>query len=97
MVLPADETNGLEFDSVIVVEPSLIAAGGDDVAGEGPPVATTRGLRTLYVAMTRPTRRLTLLHAEPLPVRTALTWAFGPHRGAGAATTPSWRVRCRVD
>ena len=68
VVLPADETNGLEFDSVIVVEPSLIAAVGDDVAGEGPPVPTTRGLRTLYVAMTRPTRRLTLLHAEPLPV-----------------------------
>ena len=68
VVLPADETNGLEFDSVIVVEPSLIAAVGDDLAGEGPPVATTRGLRTLYVALTRPTRRLTVLHAEPLPV-----------------------------
>ena len=68
VVLPADETNGLEFDSVIVVEPSLIAAVGDDVAGEGPPVPTTRGLRTLYVAFTRPTRRLTVLHAEPLPV-----------------------------
>jgi DNA helicase IV len=68
VVLPADETNGLEFDSVIVVEPSLIASVGDEVAGEGPPVATTRGLRTLYVALTRPTRRLTVLHAEPLPV-----------------------------
>jgi DNA helicase IV len=68
VVLPADETNGLEFDSVIVVEPSLIAAVGDEVAGEGPPVPTTRGLRTLYVAFTRPTRRLTVLHAEPLPV-----------------------------
>ena len=68
VVLPADETNGLEFDSVIVVEPSLIAAVGDELAGEGPPVATTRGLRTLYVAFTRPTRRLTVLHAEPLPV-----------------------------
>ncbi|MFZ0249775.1 MAG: AAA family ATPase [Acidimicrobiales bacterium] len=68
VVLPADETNGLEFDSVIVVEPSLIAAVGEDLAGEGPPVATTRGLRTLYVAFTRPTRRLTVLHAEPLPV-----------------------------
>ncbi len=67
VVLPADETNGLEFDSVIVVEPSLIAAVGDEVAGEGPPVATTRGLRTLYVAFTRPTRRLTVLHADPLP------------------------------
>jgi hypothetical protein len=68
VVLPADETNGLEFDSVIVVEPSLIASVGDEVSGEGPPVATTRGLRTLYVALTRPTRRLTVLHAEPLPV-----------------------------
>ena len=78
MVLPADETNGLEFDSVIVVEPSLIAAVGDEVAGEGPPVATTRGLRTLYVALTRPTRRLTVLHAGAAAGRTALTWVFGP-------------------
>ncbi len=68
VVLPADETNGLEFDSVIVVEPSLVAAAGDESGGEGPPVATTRGLRTLYVAFTRPTRRLTVLHAEPLPI-----------------------------
>jgi DNA helicase IV len=68
VVLPADETNGLEFDSVIVVEPSLVAAVGDEPAGEGPPVATTRGLRTLYVAFTRPTKRLTVLHAEPLPI-----------------------------
>ncbi len=68
VVLPADETNGLEFDSVIVVEPLRIAAVGDEPADEGPPVATTRGLRTLYVACTRPTRRLTVLHADPLPV-----------------------------
>ncbi len=68
VVLPADETNGLEFDSVIVVEPSLVAAVSDEPAGEGPPVATTRGLRTLYVAFTRPTKRLTVVHAEPLPV-----------------------------
>jgi DNA helicase IV len=68
VVLPADETNGLEFDSVIVVEPALIAAVGDDGAGEGPPVPTTRGLRTVYVAMTRPTRRLSILYADPLPV-----------------------------
>ena len=68
VVLPADETNGLEFDSVVVVEPSLVAAVGDDAAGEGPPVATTRGLRTLYVAFTRPTKRLTIVHTEPLPV-----------------------------
>ncbi len=68
VVLPADETNGLEFDSVVVVEPSLVASVRDDAAGEGPPVATTRGLRTLYVAFTRPTKRLTVVHTEPLPV-----------------------------
>ncbi len=68
VLLPADETNGLEFDAVVVVEPALVAAVGEEVAGEGPPVATTRGLRTLYVALTRPTRRLAVVHAEPLPV-----------------------------
>jgi DNA helicase IV len=68
VLLPADETNGLEFDAVVVVEPALVAAVGDEVAGERPPVATTRGLRTLYVALTRPTRRLAIVHAEALPV-----------------------------
>jgi DNA helicase IV len=68
VLLPADETNGLEFDSVIVVEPALVAAAGTEPVGERPPVATTRGLRTLYVALTRPTRRLAVIHAEPLPV-----------------------------
>jgi DNA helicase IV len=68
VVLPADETNGLEFDAVVVVEPALIAAVGEKAVTDGPPVATTRGLRTLYVALTRPTRRLAIVHAEPLPV-----------------------------
>jgi hypothetical protein len=68
VVLPADEANGLEFDAVVVVEPSLVASVTDEPSGEGPPVATTRGLRTLYVALTRPTRRLAVVHAEPLPV-----------------------------
>jgi superfamily I DNA/RNA helicase len=67
-VLAAEGAKGLEFDAVVVVEPALIAAVGQDSADEGPPVATTRGLRTLYVAMTRPTRRLALVYAEPLPV-----------------------------
>ncbi len=67
VVLPADETNGLEFDAAIVVEPALIAAVSDEPGSEGPPVTTKRGLRTLYVACTRPTQRLTVVHAEPLP------------------------------
>ncbi len=50
VVLPADEANGLEFDSVVIVEPALVAAG--EAAGqEGPPAPTTRGLRALYVAL----------------------------------------------
>ncbi len=62
VVLGAEAANGLEFDAVVVVEPSRIAARGADDGR-----ATNRGLRTLYVAMTRPTRRLAILATEPLP------------------------------
>ena len=55
VLLAADAANGLEFDSVVVVEPAVIA-------GE-----TARGLRTLYVALTRPTQRLTVVHLAPVP------------------------------
>jgi DNA helicase IV len=54
-LLPVEAAKGLEFDSVIVVEPARIA--GDSV----------RGLRALYVALTRATRRLAIVHALPLP------------------------------
>jgi len=66
VVLPADDANGLEFDSVVVVEPQRIAQRG----GEGR-ATTRRGLRSLYVAMTRPTRRLTVLGTSPLPTSDA--------------------------
>ncbi|MDP9073749.1 MAG: ATP-binding domain-containing protein, partial [Actinomycetota bacterium] len=55
-LVPVQAVKGLEFDSVLVVEPARIVA-------ESP-----QGLRALYVAMTRATRRLSILHAEPLPV-----------------------------
>ncbi len=55
VLLAADAANGLEFDSVVVVEPAVIA-------GE-----TARGLRTLYVALTRPTQRLAVVHLAPVP------------------------------
>jgi DNA helicase IV len=55
VLLAADAVNGLEFDSVVVVEPGIIA-------GE-----TARGLRTLYVALTRPTQKLMVIHRTPLP------------------------------
>ena len=54
-VVPVRLVKGLELDSVIVVEPARIVA-------EEP-----QGLRSLYVALTRSTSRLTLVHAEPLP------------------------------
>ncbi|HEY1734222.1 MAG TPA: hypothetical protein VGG23_07235 [Acidimicrobiales bacterium] len=71
VVLPADEANGLEFDSVVVVEPALVAA-GDGAGREGPPSPTTRGLRALYVALTRPTQRMAVVHSLPLPTGLAL-------------------------
>ena len=62
VLLPADDANGLEFDAVIVVEPSAVASRGSADASPTP-----RGLRTLYVAMTRPTRRLTVLGTTAVP------------------------------
>jgi DNA helicase IV len=54
-VVAATAVKGLEFDAVVVVEPAAIA--GDD----------DRGLRLLYVAMTRPIQHLSIVHADPLP------------------------------
>ncbi|WP_174553569.1 RNA polymerase recycling motor ATPase HelR [Nocardia arizonensis] len=51
----ASETKGLEYDAVLVVEPERILA-------DGP-----RGAAQLYVALTRATQRLGVLHREPLP------------------------------
>ncbi|MEX2660225.1 MAG: ATP-binding domain-containing protein [Acidimicrobiales bacterium] len=66
-VVPVRLVKGLELDSVIVVEPARIVS-------EEP-----QGLRSLYVALTRSTRRLTLVHAESLPE------ALGEVHGAGCA------------
>ncbi|WP_433365230.1 HelD family protein [Streptosporangium sp. CA-115845] len=54
-VLPATMARGLEFDHVVVVEPAAIA-------DQGP-----AGPRRLYVAITRCTQSLTVVHAAPLP------------------------------
>jgi DNA helicase IV len=67
VLLPAGEAHGLEFDAVVVVEPAGLGDGADS-GGERPPSVDHRGLRTLYVALTRPTQRLAVLHALPLPV-----------------------------
>jgi DNA helicase IV len=57
-VVPASQAKGLEFDSVVLLEPH------DIVAAE-----TTRidGLRRLYVVLTRAVSRLRIVHAQPLP------------------------------
>ncbi|WP_174575733.1 RNA polymerase recycling motor ATPase HelR [Nocardia miyunensis] len=54
-VVAASETKGLEFDAVLVVEPARILA-------DGP-----RGAAELYVALTRATQRLGVLHRGALP------------------------------
>lgn len=51
-LLTPRESKGLEFDVVVLVEPDAVLRGG---AGD------------LYVAMTRPTRQLRVLHGAPLP------------------------------
>ena len=58
-LLTPREAKGLEFDHVIVVEPALVAA-------------HDRGLRELYVALTRPTTTLVVIHSRPLPAELGL-------------------------
>ncbi len=67
VLLSANQAHGLEFDAVVVVEPAGMAEDAGS-GGERPPSVDSRGLRTLYVALTRPTQRLAVLHALPLPV-----------------------------
>ncbi|ONM46909.1 helicase [Nocardia donostiensis] len=54
-VLTVAEVKGLEFDAVYLVEPQHIL-------NESP-----RGLNDLYVALTRATQRLTVVHSDELP------------------------------
>ncbi|MEU6561774.1 RNA polymerase recycling motor ATPase HelR [Nocardia nova] len=53
--VPASATKGLEFDAVLVVDPERILDSGP------------RGAAELYVALTRATQRLGVLHEGPLP------------------------------
>jgi DNA helicase IV len=61
-VLTPREAKGMEFDHVIVVEPDRIVR--EAVEGQG--------LRELYVALTRPTTTLVLVHSRPLPAELGL-------------------------
>ncbi|MFE3543268.1 RNA polymerase recycling motor ATPase HelR [Nocardia sp. NPDC059177] len=53
--IPASATKGLEYDAVLLVDPERIIT-------DGP-----RGAAELYVALTRATQRLGVLHEGPLP------------------------------
>jgi DNA helicase IV len=55
VVSTVGEAKGLEFDAVVLVDPS-------GIVGESP-----RGLNDLYVALTRATRSLDVVHTGPLP------------------------------
>ena len=54
-LVPVRLVKGLEVDAAVVVEPARIVA------------EECQGIRSLYVALTRATRRVTVVHAEPLP------------------------------
>ena len=54
-VVPVSVVKGLELDGVVVVEPADIVESSD------------RGLRSLFVALTRSTKRLSVVHSRPLP------------------------------
>ena len=60
-VVPVSVVKGLELDGVVVVEPARIVA------------EEQQGLRALYVALTRSTRRLTIVHATALPAAMQLS------------------------
>lgn len=64
-VLTAQTVKGLEFDTVVVIEPSRILTQPD------------HGLEDLYVTLTRATQRLVVLHALALPAELAVPGADG--------------------
>jgi ATP-dependent exoDNAse (exonuclease V) beta subunit len=79
VVVTALQAKGLEYDGVLVVAP-------DDIVAESP-----GGLRTLYVALTRPTQRLiTIDEVGPAEVRPGSSTAGSWRRSLGSPATDSW-------
>ncbi|MCF6508329.1 hypothetical protein E9549_13070 [Blastococcus sp. MG754426] len=76
LVSPAD-AKGLEFDSVVVVEPEAIVA------------EHQHGLRMLYVALTRTTQHLAVVHTGALLPLEELPVALVASDSAAAAIAPS--------
>ncbi len=76
-VLPAAQAKGMEYDHVLVVEPATIA-------DRGP-----AGLRQLYIALTRSTQSLAVLHASPLPAALVNTFDVADSSSAEADPGPT--------
>jgi DNA helicase IV len=70
VLLGVGQAKGLEFDSVLIADPAAIIAG------------SPRGRSDLYVAMTRSTQRLGVLHPGPPPAEVAALRAVDD-RGRG--------------
>ena len=73
-LVSAEAAKGLEFDAVVVVEPAAIIASGlrFDARGSGAstpiPDIDAQGYRILFVALTRATQQVSIVHYEPLPI-----------------------------
>jgi DNA helicase IV len=67
-VVPVSVVKGLELDGVVVVEPASIVA------------EEQQGLRALYVALTRSTRHLTIVHSSELPAAMQASSTPAPER-----------------
>ncbi|MGW6456613.1 ATP-binding domain-containing protein [Streptomyces sp. NPDC055078] len=80
-VLSAAQAKGMEFDHVLVLDPTTIA-------DRGP-----AGPRLLYVVLTRSTQTLTVLHTSPLPAALVgddeVTGTPSTAAGPSSAETPS--------
>jgi hypothetical protein len=78
-LVPATVVKGLEFDTVVALEPARIVA-------EEP-----RGLNRLYVVLTRAVSDLVVLHEEPLPseLRTTSDSALARGRGRQRSERPA--------
>ncbi|MFD6990377.1 HelD family protein [Streptomyces sp. NPDC059943] len=65
-LVPASLAKGLEYDYVVLDEPSAVVTGEPD---------ERTGLRRLYVALTRAVSGLTVIHGAPLPHQLDTAWA----------------------
>jgi DNA helicase IV len=75
-VMDPISAKGLEFDAAVVVAP-------EDIIGESP-----TGLRTVYVALTRATQRLTVVSTSADPLGGGVGVGVGVGIGVGAVASP---------